>query len=308
MKPYRLFPLLAVLAACGTFEDPAVVIDLRILAMTAEPPEQVLAFDPADPFAVELSPVEVCALVADPTRNRALNWSMTLCPPQAGGRCADDRPSLLLEEGIVEDPEGEFRTLACATVPAGDEVRAIIQDTIEHDDVSPRFSGEAEAVYGVKSVRYSPLQPAERVANTNPHIERYAVSEQGIEVDQLHPRRCTRDTFPFTVGPGDRVIVVPIEPDGIREEYVVPTFEGGSRRFTEYMTYQWLAAGGTWSRFDSGGPRDPSGNRPAMGSTWTAPDVDQLVEIPVWIVQRDERGGGSWFESCIRVDPDHVEN
>ena len=99
---------------------------------------------------------------------------------------------------------------------------------------------------------------------------------------------------------------MPIEPDGVREDYVLPTFEGGSRRFTEYISYQWLATGGDWSRASSGGPRDPAGNPPSLGATWRAPSFDELdgtVSHPLWVIYRDERGGGGWLESCVRVFP-----
>ena len=44
-------------------------------------------------------------------------------------------------------------------------------------------------------------------------------------------------------------------PEGVREDYVVPTFDGGSRMFTESLTYQWLAGDGEWSRSRTGGCR-----------------------------------------------------
>ena len=34
-----------------------------------------------------------------------------------------------------------------------------------------------------------------------------------------------------------------------------------------------------------------------------AEDLDGPTDIPLWIVQRDERLGTAWFESCIRVVP-----
>jgi hypothetical protein len=37
------------LVGCGSFEDPAIVLDLRVLAMRAEPPEQLFPVDPAQP-------------------------------------------------------------------------------------------------------------------------------------------------------------------------------------------------------------------------------------------------------------------
>jgi hypothetical protein len=103
-----------VLAACGSFEEPSIVIDLRILAMTATPPEQVVPFDPEDPLDVEFGPAEVCALLADPGQSRRLEWSMTLCPPQGGRRCAADRPQIPLGSGVTDDPD-QTTMRPCAT-------------------------------------------------------------------------------------------------------------------------------------------------------------------------------------------------
>lgn len=311
------------LAACGSFEDPAIVLDLRILAMTASPPEQLVVYDPDNLAATELDEVEVCALVADPAEQRRLQWSMTVCPPQSGRRCWDDRPSLPLlgEPGLLGDPEtADDPQLACAYILPGPEVLAILQDTIEHDSVSgfsgidltvslrvvPEGGSEDEAVYGFKSARYSPHLPAERVANTNPYVDHFAIAENGIELAALRPGRCVDHATPHILAPGESLTLVPIEPEGVREDYLVPTVDGGSRMFTEYLSYQWLATAGDWTRETSGGARDAAGNEPSLGSTWQAPaseDLDGITNVSLWVMYRDERGGGRWFESCARVVP-----
>ena len=91
----------AAAAGCGSFQDPNVVVDLRVLAMRAEPAEQMLDVDltrPPDPAALlaQLVPTEVCALVADPGQDRRLLWSMTMCPLTLDDRCDDDRPQVEL--------------------------------------------------------------------------------------------------------------------------------------------------------------------------------------------------------------------
>jgi len=314
------------LAACGSFEDPSIVVDLRILAMTAEPPEQVTPFDPANPLATMLVPVEVCALIVDPPAARALEWSMTVCPPQSGRRCLADRPSLALGQGTIEDPEtAATPQVACATVPAGAEVLAILRDTIERDAVSgfggidlavslrvvPVGGGEDQAIYGSKAVRYSPLLPAERVANTNPTLASLDYDRGGGTAPSAMPRgfRCVDlgegATVPF-VRAGEQIHIVPVEPPNARERYVLPTFEGGSRTFTENLSYQWLAEAGDWSSANTGGPRDGAGNEPLIGTRWRAPAPEDLsgpTDISLWVIQRDERGGQRWFESCVHVEP-----
>ena len=61
--------LVVALTACGSFQDPNTVIDLRMIGAVAEPPEQVvdvdltMAIDPAALLA-QLVPTTVCGLVA----------------------------------------------------------------------------------------------------------------------------------------------------------------------------------------------------------------------------------------------------
>jgi hypothetical protein len=304
-----------VLAACGSFEEPSIVIDLRILAMTATPPEQVVPFDPEDPLDVEFGPAEVCALLADPGQSRRLEWSMTLCPPQGGRRCAADRPQIPLGSGVTDDPD-QTTMRPCATVPGGVAVLPILQDTIERDGASgfggidltvsirvvPEGGGEDQAIYGFKSVRYSPKLPEERVANTNPFMYEIRFDRRDGTDSQLLQRGPCHTGTRILARPGETLHFVPIEPPGVREEYVIPTFEGGSRRFTENLRYQWLAGGGDWTATGTGGPRDGAGNQPDLDTEWEAPDEVGAV-IPLWIIQRDERGGGHWYESCVQVMP-----
>ncbi len=313
----------ALAAACGSFEDPSIVIDARILAIAAEPPEQVSPFDPQDPLDVTFGPVEVCAIVADPGVVRGLAWSMEACAPQSGGRrCSDSRPSLFMGAGTLDDPEtAATPQVACATLPPGPPLLALLRDAVENDSLSgfggvdlsvslrvvPAGGGEAAALYGTKAVRYSPQLPAERVANANPTLEQIAVDRgPGTTPTPLPLGRCADQAAPLALGPEETLHFEPVEPPGAREDYVVPTFEGGSRRFTENLRYQWLAGGGDWTRRSTGGPRDSAGNEPPLDTEWESPPADQLVgptDLPLWVIQRDERGGLRWFESCVRVTP-----
>ena len=57
---------------------------------------------------------------------------------------------------------------------------------------------------------------------------------------------------------------------------------------------------------DSGGPRDFAGNPAPLFTDWRAPnrdDVGEGLDVPFWIVQRDERLGATWYEACLRVVP-----
>jgi hypothetical protein len=317
----KLLPLAFV--ACGTFENPSIVIDLRFVGIAAEPPEQVVPFDPAMPTNVMFGDVQVCAIVADPGESRRLRWSMSVCRPVSGRRCdAAARPTLDLGGGVLDDPEtAATPQVACATVPGGLAIIPILRDTIENDSLSgfggvdlnvmvrvvPERGGEATAIYGSKAIRYSPLFPEGRVANTNPTLTQIDVDRgEGATPAPLVLGRCIDQAAPLAVGARETIHLTPVEPEGVREDYVVPTFEGGSRMFTENLRYEWLAGAGDWTRGGTGGPRDGAGNEPPLDTEWEAPLAEDLAgptDVPLWVIQRDERGGARWFESCVRVTP-----
>jgi len=333
--------LAAMLAAAGAtacdtdFEDAAIVIDLRILGMRAEPPEVVAPVDPEDPASVDLAdlePIEVCALVADPGDRRELHWEMRVCPPGGGGRCdrvggeGEGRPPIYsIGSGTVEDPERDGEPVSmCATIEPDGNLVAVLQESVRLDDlagfggvtvqvelrVTPDGGGADEEVVGYKRVRYSPQIPAERVANQNPTLDRVIgirapTGERGLHFD-LPLGRCGA-IEPWPVSPGERVTLLPIETPGAREDYVVPTFDGGARSYTENLRYQWLATAGDFSRNNSGGELDGVGNEPPLDTRWIAPrdpeEVGDGLDVRMWFVQRDERGGQTWYESCARVVP-----
>lgn len=275
----RSLLLICALAAggCATdFEDPSIVLDLRILAVTAEPAEIVVDVESIDASSLdELEPVELCALVADPGLERSMAIDWTACPPTESGRCDDPAaPSVPLAPSA--DP-------SCAVLEPSFALLSIIERSVTADalagfggigvQVSLRVvpGGDVEAAeFATKRVLFSPEIPLNRVANSNPSID------VGLEVD------------------GDGAITfTPAEPDGVRESYLLPTLDGGVRAFTENLSYAWFATGGRWSAETTGGPTDIFGNTPPLETTWT-PDGDAPVDM--WVVVRDERGGTTWYE------------
>lgn len=98
--------LAASLAACTNFADPTTVVDLRVLAVRAEPSEIILdadltnlsmpVVDPANNPAIEITP-----LIADPAGNmRPVTYTITACPndpfapaPPGGGQGGGAFPS-----------------------------------------------------------------------------------------------------------------------------------------------------------------------------------------------------------------------
>ena len=54
-----------------------------------------------------------------------------------------------------------------------------------------------------------------------------------------------------------------------------------------------------WLEFNNGNP-------PPLFSDYKSPaasDLDASTDISLWIIQRDERLGVQWYESCLRVAP-----
>ena len=321
--------LTAFTTACTTFEREDVVLDLRILAIAAEPPDQVIDVDlehPPDPIDLldQLAPTTVCALVADPDLERKLRYELTLCVLDNDLRCSSE-PRVALGQDVIDNPDSTIPgSRICATIAPDGNLAGILLDALEGDvlhglggvdygvelRVGLEFEDPASDQFAGKTLRVSPRIPAERTPNANPSVLGLDISD-GEGFITPPGRRCI-DYFdaefpPFEVTAGDSVKITPVEPDGGRESYTVPTLDGGQQTFTESWTYHWFAAAGSFSAASTGGPRDLLGNPPVLHSDYRAPTARQLggfvTDIPIWIVQRDERLGVRWYEDCIRVRP-----
>lgn len=313
----------ATTGACGDFESPEIVLDLRILNIRTEPPEIVSPFDPENPMNVELVPVDVCAFVADPNDSRRLTWGMVACAPTDSGKCDEpDRPFVDLGTGTVDDPEEAAAPVRiCATIPDGGLVPIVLEDAISADSLAG-FGGIAlqvefwvrdenatieQAEFAKKRVVYAPKFPEQRVANTNPRVGQFIVTRANGRSEAMPLGRCVDQPAPLRMTAGETITIYPSEPDGVREDYVLPTFDLGYREFTENMRYNWYSTEGNWSDGDTGGPIDPIGNEPVRHTEYTAPSKPDIVgdgiDVQMWFVQRDERAGSSDYEACVHVEP-----
>ena len=324
-----LLPAALALAACGAgFQKESIVVDLRILGVRADPPEVVVdidptQIDPAHPPAIVLPKIHVTALVADPGAARRMEWSMVACAPTLSLRCDDTDPAavvLAMGSGVADDPEDPRAPGALprpALVAADLEVTPALLLYALETDVLHGFSGvpiqisirvvgeggdEQDAVYAAKSITFAGRQPAERVANTNPWLAALDADDAPFAEapcgDPLVP--------PLAVTAGEVVRLTPIEPAGVRESYVLPTFQGGSQSFVENMSYSWYATAGSFSEAKTGGRTDAFGNIPVLYTDWTAPSAADLADLPdgqvrLWLVMRDERGGAYFSEHCFAV-------
>lgn len=314
-------PLLLALTACGSFEDPDIVIDFRVLAMRAEIPEQVIDVDitmepNVNDILAQLVDTKVCTLLSDRNFDRDLRWTMQLCDLSSDARCPETAP--VLGSGVWTDPD-TTNPDTCVTVPANGNLIGVALDYLKGDQlkglggiyygVSLRVGGVGADpdldLYAAKNLRLNPRIPADLKANNNPSLDGLTVTVNDVE-QPLTLGRCSDQTSPLVVAPTDKIRLTPVETAGAREDYVVPTVSGTSRMFTESLTYQWLATAGNYSSGRTGGPRDAFGNPALLYTDWTAPRAKDLAgptDVEIWVIQRDERLGLQWYQSCVRVVP-----
>lgn len=326
-------------AGCTTFEDPSIVLDLRIVAITAslDPtsssiihptygPEQVIDIDltmPPNPTEIlaQLKPTTIEVIVADPARHRDLRWSMRLCLLGEDDRCDETHPVIELGSGLISDPDDALTPQRpMADVIPDQKLLAILREAVEANPVQAlggiEYGVEVEiadvvdpttAIYGAKHLRVAGRIPAGRGANMNPYLNYLDAAIGGIGL--LIPRcRCAEADEPDCNIPemdaGTTVTLFPVEPETVRETYITPTLTGGSAELTETITYQWLAANGSFSDETTGGGHDILGNQSLLGTEWRTPRaVKEPMYVPLWVIQRDERYGVNVLETCIHVVP-----
>jgi hypothetical protein len=314
------------LGACGSFEREDVVLDLRVLAMRASVPDQLVEIDLQNPpqpaeLLAQLVPSTMCALIADPARDRRLAWSMTLCLLDGDQSC-DSSARVMLASGIAEDPETAVPEPAlCATVQPDGNLLGVLLEAVDEADVTAAIGGleygislavrgedeaPAQDQLAGKRLRLTPRVPVARTASKNPSLTRLDAAIDGGEPFALPSGRCVEQPAPPVLRPEQTLRITPVEAEGAREVYVVPRLDGGTQTFTESLTYQWLASAGGFSSGMTGGPRDVAGNPAPLFTDYKAPkarDLSGPTDVQLWIVQRDERLGAQWYEACVRVVP-----
>jgi hypothetical protein len=315
--------LAAAASGCSSFQNPEIVLDFRLLAIRASLPEQVIDVDITDPqppveLLEQVEPSEICVLVADPLFERRLRWEMSVCVLNNDERCYTAAPRYEIGRGFWNDPEITPSAQFCDTIHPDGNLLGVALAAFQGDafrglggiyyGVSLRVGGEgedpADDLYGAKELRLMPRIPADIQANNNPTLDGLEITLPDAEPIALPFGRCSTQAAPVEVAPDSRVRIMPIETEGAREPYVVPTTDGSSRMFTESLTYQWLATAGNYSSGRTGGTRDAVGNPATLFTDWVAPDLEDLegtTDVDLWVIQRDERLGLTWYESCLRV-------
>ena len=326
----RLLLIALVAGGCATFEDPTIVIDERVLGMAATPPEQILDIDPDHPptiddLLLQLKPFQVRALVAEPGRDGDLEWSMRACIlDDRSSRCDEDKLKIDFARGTLGDPERNSVGNACegsffepGGVVCGQLVpdNVFVQMLIQALDADPamglggidigvelRITGAAD-VFAAKRIRFAARVPMERMPNNNPHVDSMLIGQGGAGFD-AQKQHCNDNGGVNRVAAGEKITLFPVARDGDKEEFVLPTLDGSTEHFTEYLSYQWIATAGDFTDEETGGPPDIFGNVRLDGTEWTAPKkISSKQFVQIWVLQRDARYGLAWREACIEVDP-----
>ena len=276
----RAVAVLVLLAACTPdFAAPSDVADLRVLAVTADPPEALF-----DPDGGSSQPVAIRVLAVDPARDAGpQTMELQICGQTDSRRC---------DEGPVADAG----TVPLAfTLPPIDATPFVESDKLSGyagirvqlsfsvDDGSPRGP-----VYGDKVLIYSPANApwvtGSCAPNHNPQIEpQVAVTIDGGPVGVL-------PGLPLTAG-----IEYGLRPQvtaGSREQYCTLDLRGNLLTDLQEQPrwFFFTAPGGSFDRETADEPLD--GGAAPDGLTRFTPSADGGT---IWIVVRDARGGESWL-------------
>ncbi len=200
MRAVAIAALLA--SACGTFEEPSIVLDLRVIAMRTDigsnsptQADQVIDVDltkepQVGDLLAQLRTTSVTAWVADPGTSRRLVWSMTLCLPGDEGRCDFSRPHIEFGAGEIDDPDTStsyqrpYAEILPGDSQMGTTIVAMLLREIQDNPVNAlggvdlivqlQIGGadepRANDIFAVKKLRIAPRIPVERAPNTNPSI------------------------------------------------------------------------------------------------------------------------------------------
>jgi hypothetical protein len=315
--PTGLVAALALLAAgCGSLDSPDLVHDLRLLAMRADPPDQVFVLPlypdggldlgaALTPGALDVQPITVTALVADPDGGgRPIHYQYAICSELAdGGRCdpADPNTVALAEGDLV--PDGGWAELPVTFTPSLELLGAAVEQDDYHGfgylpvPVQLHLQVPGDEVWGFKRLVFTLVLPGQSkpAPNTNPFVP--AVYLDGALWSATAP--------PLLDALRD-YDVSPLVPTGAEEAYSRPTFEGGEVDFTESWRFNFFATAGGFSSFSTGGSSIFATGDTPSNSTWTPKAEDGPQRVTYFIVVRDGRGGEGWTVRTAQYAPPPV--
>lgn len=296
--------LLAAAACIGNLDRASRVHDLRILAISADPPDYVVpqSYDPGSGKPPSIPHFRIRALLGDaPGAQRTLSWRITTCGKPSALRCegvdAGVGELMLLGEGQAEPVDGLLEVGAeLGTLEQLVSLQPLLEDAMKNDPyygfgglplvVAVRVWADGEEIFGGKRIPFwlpIPKEYAEIVPNRMP-------PEPVIVFDGVV---ALPGDVPQVKGSWLGLDVFPTDP-ALHETYYVPTFDGELEKLREAWSFAWYTTKGSFSPETSGG-WDPILKEDA--ETKTRLEIAEGTEpgpFKVVCVVRDGRGGEIW--------------
>ena len=276
--PIGLAVILGLLAgACGDDMSPAnQVVDLRVLAIRADPPEVKAPED--DGFAI----TTVDALVVGGEGEISQTWALCFIPgPVVNGMmCLDPEAEVALGEGQTATIPVPSPSLLLSQAPP--EFQGFEIDLSEGVQVQVQLDVSDETGRALTALKQVTVSDRE-VSNTNPVLEGISFNETLWEEGQVVPLNQAVE----------EVEIVP-QWDAITQE----AYNDQGVEVVESLLFSWFID-------------DPASELTKQRSSDVAPgnvfSPGELVEgeterlVTLWLVARDDRGGVTWLSRQLRI-------
>lgn len=297
------------------FEKVWLVQDLRVLAIKADPPEQIIrpaqlpvSNDPttiAEVLAEQLRPIALNVLAVDPRDAvREVAWEVWACTPEESfcdGASLEQRlygATTRLDQIRYEftpTPELLLASFQADPMRGFGGLPIVVEFRMADDEFTVRAFKRVVITFPLP---YSPV-PDTKQPNENPRLE--SIEGNGETLDLRVTQQVDAET---------EFVLQPVPTEDSKQSYVVVAAEDPLNitasdglsvvELEEYLSYDFYTTGGHLSHATTGGKPLPFYEDKKVYETtskWKASlaahtTADQLAKI--WIVIRDDRGGVNW--------------
>lgn len=297
------------LIGCGTLDSPDDVKDLRMLAVRAEPPDQILipASLQAVPGVSSTLPIDVTTLIADPNGNgRSIAYTLSTCARlnTDNRNCTTASVGYAAVSQGVTQASGGYTELSLPFVPSDDLLLQALTNDPYHGTqglwlpVQLELTAGQDHVVGTKLLVYT-LPPASGiyVPNANPNLA-------GVSVGDKDWTPAAPFVFSASGVPKDGYIINPVFNRADEQSYAQPTFEGGANPAQEAWLVDYFNTWGGMTPTTAGGASPTAASQALVPASAFKPPADaQLGPGLFWFVVRDGRGGASWLVRSAQLLP-----
>lgn len=282
----RILALLFVVAAgqivgaCGDdFSKSSEIVDLRVLAIRADPPEIEI------PLGESFGLSAVDALVVGGEGPVTYAWTLCVVPGllQLGVACLDE--SAIFELG--HDPTATVLIPPLDDVLASPELDELFIDLSAGFDISVGLTvtdASGKVVDAVKGLSLT----ASTDLNVNPTLDGLTWH---VEDDEGEPLEVPRGSEPIEVS-----MTAKIELAAILGDDAVETYQGLQGESQEEMLVSWFADAGEYDQERTSDANPDNGYSPPE-----LDDGEDEREVRMWVVLRDGRGGIDWYQQGLIV-------